>query len=351
MESRDGGDLSGMVDSEVPARTDVLVVGAGISGIACARALTDAGVPVRVLERAGHVGGRLSSPDLPRDPEHAGPFGPRPVDLGAAYFTVSGSDEPGAAEFAAVAEDWNRRGIAIPWTDTLAAREADGTWESKPGPQRWSAPSGLRSLVADLAAGLRIETRRTVEQVTPGPAVDGEPACAVVLAMPEPQAARLVAPPLRAAAVLADREWEPVIAVALGYETTGWSGDLTAAFVNGHPDLTLIADDGKRRGDLAPVLVAHTTGQLARRHLDDPDAVVPTVVAAVTDLLGLDAQPTWTHAHRWTYASPAQPHDTPYHLDDDLLAVVGDAWGSPKVETAWRSGTLLGRALAARVRC
>jgi predicted NAD/FAD-dependent oxidoreductase len=336
---------SGSSPSDPPRRTDVLVVGAGISGIACARVLAGSGVAVRVLERAHHVGGRLSSPDLPRG---EGATGARPVDLGAAYFTVSGSDEPGAADFAALVADWDHRGLARPWTDTLSARDADGTWESKPGPQRWAAPGGLRSLVADLAQGLRVETGRTVEQVTPGPAVDGEPVRAVVLAMPDPQAARLVAPPLRAAEVLADQEWEPVIAVALGYDERCWP-DLTAAFVNGHPDLSLIADDGARRGDGAPVLVAHTTGELARRHLEDPEAVTLTVVDAVTTLLGLDRGPTWTHAHRWTFASPAHPHDAPYHLDDDLLAVVGDGWGSPKVETAWRSGTLLGRALAARV--
>jgi hypothetical protein len=351
MESTGRGDLSDMADSgrsAAPPRTDVLVVGAGISGIACARALDGAGVPVRVLERAGHVGGRLASPDLPRG-EGAGPA--RPVDLGAAYFTVSGSDEPGAADFAALVAEWDERGLAAPWTDTLAARDGGGTWEPKPGPQRWAAPGGLRSLVTDLARGLRVETHRTVAEVTPGPAVDGEAACAVVLAMPEPQAARLVGPPLRAAEVLADQEWQPVIAVALGYDERRWSDDLTAAFVNDHPDLSLIADDGARRGDGAPVLVAHTTGELARRHLHDPERAVPTVVDAVTALLELDRRPTWTHAHRWTYASPAHPHDTPYHLDDDLLAVVGDAWGSPKVETAWRSGTLLGRALAARVSC
>jgi renalase len=325
---------------------DVVVVGAGISGIACARVLTEHGVPVRVLERARHVGGRLSSPELPRG---EGVVGARPVDLGAAYFTVSGSDEPGAAEFASLVADWNGRGLAVPWTDTLAARDESGTWEPKPGPQRWAAPGGLRSLVADLAQGLRVETGRTVTRVTPGPAVDGEAARAVVLAMPDPQAARLVSPPLRAASVVAGQEWEPVIAVALGYEERDWADDLTAVFVNGHPDLSLIADDGARRGDRAPVLVAHTTGELARRHLDDPEGVVPTVIDAVGALLALDRGPTWTHAHRWTYASPAHPHDAPYHLDDDLLAVVGDGWGSPKVETAWRSGTLLGRALAARV--
>ncbi|MEJ2871307.1 FAD-dependent oxidoreductase [Actinomycetospora sp. OC33-EN08] len=326
-----------MSDS-APPRTDVLVVGGGISGVACARALTEAGVPVRVLERSGRVGGRLSSP----------PVHDRPVDLGAAYFTVS--DE----EFGARVADWERRGLARPWTDTMQAYAGDGSSETKTGPQRWAAPGGLRSLVADLAEGLRVETHREVADVTPGPAVDGEPACAVVLAMPDPQAARLVRTPMRSAQVLADRPWEPVIAVALGYAERTWS-ELPAAFVNDHPVLSLIADDGSRRGDDAPVLVAHTTGEEARRHLDDPAGVTDGVAAAVGELLGLDAAPTWTHAHRWTFASPAEPHETPqdapFHLDDDLVAVVGDGWGPPKVETAWRSGTLLGRTLAARVTC
>ncbi|MCD2187441.1 NAD(P)/FAD-dependent oxidoreductase [Actinomycetospora soli] len=336
------GDLSTMADSAQP-RTDVLVIGGGISGIACALALTAAGVPVRVLERSGRVGGRLSSPPLPR-----GDADGRPVDLGAAYFTVSDD------EFADQVADWERRGLARPWTDTMQAYAGDGSAEPKPGPQRWAAPGGLRSLVADLAEGLTVETHREVSAVTPGPAVDGEPACAVVLAMPDPQAARLVSAPLRAATAVADRTWEPVIAVALGYAERAWP-ELPAAFVNDHPVLSLVADDGSRRGDDAPVLVAHTTGDLARRHLDDPAAVVDEVAAAVGDLLGLEAAPRWTHAHRWTFASPAQPHDTPadapFHLDDDLVAVVGDGWGSPKVETAWRSGTLLGRALATRVTC
>lgn len=322
-------------------RRDVIVVGAGIAGVACARALDAAGVPVRVLERAGRPGGRMASP----------PLHDRPVDLGAAYFTASGD------EFAGVVEGWRSRGLALPWTDTLGVYEGAGdepqrssTGGTTTGPQRWRAPGGLRSLVAELAAGLRVETHRTVGSVEPGPSVDGEPACAVVLAMPDPQAARLLHPALRAAEAVADRSWHPVIAVALGYARRSWP-DLAAAFVNGHPDLDLVADDGARRGDGAPVLVAHSSAERARRHLEAPEDAVGPVVAAVTGVLGLDDGPAWTHAHRWTYASPVTPHEEPYWLDDDLVGLAGDGWGRPRVETAWHSGTLLGRAIAARVRC
>ena len=318
---------------------DVLVVGAGICGVACARALTAAGVGVRVVERSGRPGGRLASP----------PLHDRPVDLGAAYVTAS--DE----EFAALVRDWTDRGVVRPWTDTLRARAEDGSWSSKQGPERYGAPGGLRSLVADLAEGLRIETRRTVEAVTAGPAgpaVDGEEARAVVLAMPDPQAARLLGAPLRAAEVVAGRAWNAQIAVAMGFTRRCWD-ELPAAFVNGHPDVSIIADDGSRRGADAPVLVAHTPVDLARRHLEDPDAVIAPVVDATVELLGLPERPVWTHQHRWSFASPADPHDAPadapFHLDADLVGLAGDGWGSPKVETAWRSGTLLGRALAQRL--
>ena len=38
-----------------------------------------------------------------------------------------------------------------------------------------------------------------------------------------------------------------------------------------------------------------------------------------------------------------------YHLDDDGIGLAGDAFGKPRVQSAWRSGRDLGRALAARL--
>ena len=40
-------------------RADVIVVGAGVAGLAAARALSDKGLRVIVLEASGHVGGRV----------------------------------------------------------------------------------------------------------------------------------------------------------------------------------------------------------------------------------------------------------------------------------------------------
>lgn len=303
----------------------VIIVGAGIAGIACAWELAAAGVPVRVLERGRTVGGRLASKRL------AG----RPVDLGAAYFTVR---DP---EFTAVVHRWQDAGLVREWTSELAVLGGDR--DRSAGPVRYAAPGGLRSLVADLATDLEVTLQHEVTDVGPGPVVDGERADAVVLAMPDPQSARLLEHPPTAP------DWTPVIAVAAGWSQRHWPA-LPAAFVNDHPVLTLIADDGDRRGDGAPVLVAHTTADVAREHDADPDGAVPPVLDALRDLLGINAPPAWTHAHRWRYASPGQDRDEPFHLGADGIAFAGDGWGKARVETAWRSGTLLGRELATRVR-
>ncbi|MCV2489640.1 NAD(P)-binding protein [Geodermatophilus sp. YIM 151500] len=317
------------MDAPVP------VVGAGIAGLACARALSDAGVTVRVLDRGRRPGGRMSSRTM-----HG-----RPVDLGASYLTA----RPGSV-FAAVVDGWLDRGLARPWTDTFAVAGPDGVRERKSGPLRYGAPRGLRSLVEDLAAGLDVVQERTVERVTAGPAVDGDAVPAAVLAMPGPQAARLLDPGSPAARLVAAERWDAALAVVLGWPERRWPADLHGAFVHDSPDIEWVADDGDRRGDGAPVLVAHTTPELAARHLDDPDAAAPGVVTAVTAALGIDTPPEWTAVHRWTFAKPADPREEPFGLVDGV-GLCGDGWHAPsKVESAWSSGDALGRALTAELR-
>jgi predicted NAD/FAD-dependent oxidoreductase len=305
---------------------DVTVVGGGISGLACARAVQDAGRSVRVLDRGRRVGGRLSSRTIEG----------RPVDLGASYFVVGE-----AADFGHVVADWEERELARPWTDTFQVIDAEGGRTPKPGPMRWAAPLGLRTLALDLAEGLEVESGRVVERVE-SYRIDGEEAGEVVLAMPAPQAARVARD-----APGAPQEWEPVIAVVLRWDERQWDADLHGAFADGDADVSFLADDGDRRGDGAPVLVVHTTADRAGRHLDDPDDAIAPVLAATRRLLQIDAEPVSTLAHRWSFARPAQATGQPFFRSPGLSAC-GDAWGeSAAVRTAWTSGDALGRALSA----
>ncbi|MEU8262102.1 FAD-dependent oxidoreductase [Micromonospora sp. NPDC048999] len=314
-------------------RAGVVVVGAGIAGVACAGELIRAGIPVQLRERARVTGGRMASKR----------FDGRPADLGAAYLTV---DDP---DFAAVVEGWRAAGLAREWTDTLIAYGPAGRREVT-GPMRWAAPRGLRSLVEHLARELPVTHDRLVMTVEPGPRVDGRACEAAVLAMPGPQAALLLDPALTAAtgAVEAQR-WSSALTGVLRFPARRWP-DFRGAFVNGHPLLSLVCDDGDRRGDGAPVLVAHTTPEFAAGHLLQPTAAGPAIEQAVRDLLGLPEPAELVYVHRWTYAQPADAAaGATYHLDDDGIGLAGDAFGRPRVQSAWRSGRDLGRALVARL--
>jgi renalase len=312
----------------------VVVVGAGISGVACAGVLRSAGVPVTVLDRGRTVGGRMASS------RHDG----RPVDIGASYFTVA---DPA---FESVVADWEQRGLARPWTDTFDAI-SDDRREIRTGTMRWAAPAGLRSLVTDLAAGLQVRSATCVEAVDLAGAltVDGEEADAVVLAMPDPQARRILTPALSEIATALTDDFQPVLALTAVFAERGWE-PFDGAFVNDHPTLNWIADDGRRRGDDAPVLVAHSTPEFARPRLADPALAGAELAAALRGILHIGARPLRTEVHRWTFGKPAGRREQPFFLGNAPIGVCGDAWSTrPRVESAFLSGRALGNALVERL--
>jgi len=309
----------------------VLIVGAGIAGIACAQALRNVGVAVRVVDRGHTPGGRMASRTI----------NGRKVDLGASYFTA----EP-STPFGTVVADWLRRGLARPWTDTITVAGADGIQRLSSGPMRYAAPDGLRSLVTDLSHGIDVDQGVSIEHVSPGEA-DSTLYDTVVLAMPDPQARRLLDVGTPQHDELNDGfGWEPTIAVVLEWAERTWN-PFHCAFVNDVAEITSIADDGDRRGDDAPVLVAHTTAALARQHLDNPDGAISLVTDAVRRALSLPNAPIGSFTHRWTFARPAAQHSAIFLLND-RIGLCGDAWGKrSSVGTAWASGDALGRAIAA----
>ena len=79
----------------------VVIVGAGIAGLACARRLVQAGVPALVLDKGRGIGGRVAT-------RRADGL---QFDHGAQYVTAKGE------EFAAVLRDLITAGDAAPWAD------------------------------------------------------------------------------------------------------------------------------------------------------------------------------------------------------------------------------------------
>jgi len=338
----------------------IVVVGAGIAGVACAKALVEAGHEVRVLDRGRRIGGRLGLREVPTGAVIAAPH---VVDIGGSYLTVS--DEG----FAAVVRDWTERGLAREWTDTFHVSNGRGLQRTTTGPMRYGSTEGLRGLVEDLAYGLDVRHPIHVKRIAPGAEnpwiveVEGGEdlsADAVVVAAPDPQAARLMPSDLVAAMHRGGPwSWNAVIAVAAAWDQRWWAGldgsfghPFEGAFVNDDVALTWIADDGRRRGDTAAVLVAHTTPEAAAGWLAEPALALVPVLEAVGRVLGVSPPPpVWSHVQRWGLAQPTRDRPAPpYFLHRSGLGVCGDAWGErSSVEGAWLSGTTLGSELASRL--
>ena len=278
----------------------VVVVGAGIAGLACARELVDAGVPTRVIERATHVGGRLASERI----------GDRWTDTGAAYVTA---DDPA---FLGRLRSWRIEGLAHPWTDAFRGQHGPAT-------MRWSAPGGLRSLAVAMARELDVTLGHEITELPE--------AETVVLAMPGPEALPIIDLPAARA-----QSWSPVVTAVLRYGERGWD-DFDGAFVNDHPVLTTICDDGARRGDRAPVLVAHSTAAYARQY---PEISGKVVADAVGQIMGIAGEPDVTVRY-WPHAVP-KPGQEAFAVREGVY-LCGDAFGRPRVQTAWLSGRAAAR--------
>jgi predicted NAD/FAD-dependent oxidoreductase len=259
------------------------------------------------------------------------------VDIGASYFTASDPD------FQAQVDDWLDRGVARPWTNAFHVAGPDGITGVRSGPMRYASPTGLRSLVEDLGTDLAVQSATTVSSISVNKdrfAVDEWATDAVALCMPVPQAQQLWTVP-------AEHVWEPVIAVVAVFEERCWT-DIDGVFVNDDAVLTWIADDGRRRGDDAAVLVAHVNPVLAARHLDSVADVLPNALATMKRILNIGTQPVRVDAHRWTFARPIAAHEAPFWRDESArIGIAGDAWfAGPRVETAWLSGRALAAALS-----
>ena len=328
-----------------------IVIGGGISGVACAAALNDRGHSVTLLDKGRVLGGRMASRRI-RD--SGTPSDGHVVDIGASYFTAQHE------RFRSLIERLVGLGVVRAWTDTFHVASSEGILGVKTGPMRYTANSGLRSIVEHLASELR--DTAVMSSHDSGPisvedgalTVNGEGVDAVAVCMPSPQARQLLnsTSPALAAALDATHEvaWEPVIAVTAVFDEATWR-EFDGVFVNDDPVITWIANDGSRRGNGAPVLVAHVQPVLAARHLTDPSQVLPAALGAVRRVLGISEHPSWADAKRWTYAKPLTASPQPFVLDPGInLGLAGDAWSDgPRVETAWLSGHLLGEALADRL--
>lgn len=284
---------------------DTAVIGAGLSGLACARALTTTGRSPVVYEHSRGVGGRCATRRVQG----------QPVDHGAAF--LHGSDAGFLAEVrgvpgVTVLDGWPR------------AIEGDGPpclpKAFLPQEQRLAYAEGLTAFPKHVAQGLDVRLQSPVEALSParGGVIirtqGGATAFAesVVLAVPPPAALKLLAP------LAGEQREEAAIAALLGMIGSQACLTVLAGYEPGAPrpswdvrypdDSTIVQmishDSSKRAAPRFVVLVIQARPCWSRVHIESADASWSAgLIDEAARLVGAWAgRPAWVEAHRWRFA-------------------------------------------------
>ena len=306
---------------------EILIVGAGMSGMAAADELVRAGRRVVVVDKGRNVGGRMASRRI------AGAV----FDHGAQFMTAR------SARFQRLLQDGCVRCVTREWCRGFSA-EAQGH-------PRWRGNPEMTALPGNLAqgAGVLLETQVTsVSRRENGWTVslaDGSSisSAAVLLTAPVPQSLALLdaggfAAPAELRARLEAIEYERCLAVLAVLDgPSGMPPPGGMAFENG--PLAWLADNELKGISPVPCVTLHASHAFSLRHWDaDRREVALELLEAAAPWIRAGVQEFQTHG--WLYSKPLRVHEDAcavLHAAPPLV-MAGDAFAGSKVEGAALSG-------------
>jgi hypothetical protein len=316
--------------------TDVLIVGAGITGLMAAQLLTQHGLRVTLIEKNETVGGRLATELI----------GPGRADYGAQFFTIR------SPEFGRWVEQWLAAGLVYRWSSGWSDGSlAPLTFDGHP---RYAVHQGMAHLAQHLAQGADLHCNMRLAALTV--TASGWQAAnenhqlytsrAALLTPPVPQALDLLtagqvilSPNDRAA--LARITYLPCLC-GLFWVEGPTRLPTSGAVQRPQAPISWVADN-QRKGisPQATVITAHT-GPTYSRHLWEasPDKILKWFEASLQSFLPPPTLILKSILKRWHYATPTALHPKPYLLAEGLppLIFAGDAFGEARVEGATLSG-------------
>ena len=293
-----------------PASPDVLIVGAGIAGLALARALRDAGRRALVLERSSGVGGRCATRRIDGVPvDHGAPFahGRTPEFLAAIASAAEG--RIAGWPHACVGEGFPCHPEALLDGHTTSAWRDGQTRLPKSIADGCEMRLGARVTALDASRG----TGRVGVTLESGERIE---AASVVLAMPGPQALGLTETlgpgepaTSRASTVLGLPRYMACLAAIARYAPGTEPPDWEACYPGHTTALHAAYHDSSKRAPGSPVtLVFHARPGFSRERMNDadPNRWAAEMLAEAASAHGAwIATPRELHTHVWKHARVA----------------------------------------------
>lgn len=312
----------------------ILVVGAGLAGLAAARALAPHH-DVVVVDKGRSVGGRLATRRI----------GDARLDHGAQFFTVRGE------RFRDQVDDWVERDMARVWCHGFA--------DSHDGYPRYCGTTGMNSLAKDLAEGLDVRLGqlafacRPTEEGWEVVIDDGSvhESDALLLTCPVPQSwSLLIQARLGVPEALFRRQYHRTIgllAVLDGPSAVPDPGGVQFDPSDAEAPFGFIADNAMKGISSTSAVTFHATQPWSAEHWDDDtDTLRAQLIERAQPWLG-DARVVEAQVKKWRFAGPVEPWTDPCWVDEEhRLVLAGDLFAGPKVEGAYNSGLAAAQAMA-----
>ena len=304
------------------------MIGAGISGLICARRLVAQGVQVLILEKSRSLAGRCASRK----------FGDHVVDSGVQYFTLR--NPVVRKEIQLVSGDQ---------LQTISPPVYENGKIYREGEERFYLAGGNNRFGKLLAEGLEVRKESEVRGVFPQGKkweVAGELFDGVVSSAPWPQSAALFG--MRESEVA----FEPNLTACIEY-LIPWDGGRYATLDStGQEPLAWVGCENAKEGRIQKgksVYVVQASTSYSREHLEaDPTWWIQDLQKRVEKEWGLDQEKRGaTFGHRWRYARRSRGAPQPSALADGLY-LCGDSVTDSRVESVWQSGTEVAEKVLAR---
>ncbi len=330
--------------TEMNDETEILVIGAGISGLLAARTLQEAGLRVLLVDKGRSVGGRMATRRI----------GPGQADHGAQFFTVR------ADAFRALVAQWQADGLAYVWSYGWSDGSLAGK-KSEDGHPRYAIHGGMNRLCKQLAQGLEVRLQTEVARLSATPngwqaeTKGGERLIsrALLLTAPVPQALALLAAggtQLAAAEqmALAQVAYAPCLCALIWVQGEVYLPEPGALQRPLHPISWIANNQRKGISPAATIVTMHANPSFSQTHYNAPEQeTLAQFVAALRPHLADTALIQEAQLKKWRYALPTLLYPARTLLAQSLppLAFAGDAFLEARVEGAVLSGLAAAQAL------